>query len=183
MNKVRLVLFPQDAESPKIDPAVLAKGLRGIGLIGAQVRSAMNRYQPGGQFMGLITFLGCSPTIASASQAGDDPNVYAVELPTPVDDIQLIAGSRLRAPRCPECSAEKSRWHGTPASAQEVFACDQCGYRGECWHWDWRRQAGFGRSWINVWGVHEGEAVPGEKLMDALQRLSGFVWNYAYCKD
>ena len=112
-----------------------------------------------------------------------DPNTYYIELPDASDEIRLIAGTRVRAPICPQCGVEKTYKREIPGSALDVIDCDQCMYKGEAYRWNWRRQAGFGRTWINIWGVHEGEAVPGEKLMDELEKLSGFVWNYAYCGE
>ena len=185
VGKVRLVLFPQIAESPKIDPKILKDGLERIGLIGSAAELKANCYLPGGQFMSLVTFLGCSPTVtmAGGSESINDPNTYYIELPDASDEIRLIAGTRVRAPICPQCGVEKTYKREIPGSALDVIDCDQCMYKGEAYRWNWRRQAGFGRTWINIWGVHEGEAVPGEKLLDELEKLSGFVWNYAYCGE
>ncbi len=51
------------------------------------------------------------------------------------------------------------------------------------YRWNWRRQAGFGRCWIDVHGVHEGEAVPTDTFLALLENLSGVVWDYAYSRS
>jgi len=57
------VLFPQHAESQPVSSDVIIDQLSEIGLIGNRVQPGESTYLPGSDFMRLITFLGCSPTV------------------------------------------------------------------------------------------------------------------------
>jgi predicted RNA-binding Zn-ribbon protein involved in translation (DUF1610 family) len=180
MQAERLVLFPKDARSPVPDAAVLLAELGQAGLIGNESKQRTGTYLPGPRFMALLTFLGCSPTVAPGDDAMEDPNQYFVELPPPTPDISLIRDDRAPPGKCPACGNAVSL--PETISAETNMVCDHCGFAAPPYAWHWHHRVGFGRVWINVWGVHEGEAVPGEELLQRLEKLTGFVWNYAYCR-
>jgi hypothetical protein len=184
MNMVRLILFPDDAKSFVPDKKLLIDGLLTAGLIGAPSEHDANVYHPGSRFMTLLTFLGCSPNVSMAEDSShdDDPNRYYVELAGPTQDISVLQDDRKFFPRCPQCGQTSSQWHSPLLSAESLHKCEKCGMQAKAHEWDWRRHLGFGRVWINIWGVHDGEAVPGEGFIDLLEKLTGFVWNYAYCR-
>lgn len=141
-------------------------------------------YLPGLEFMTLISFLGCSPSVSMA-EADDHqaPNPYFIEITDCGESIVAICGALRTAPRCPKCKHVVTDWNDALATTNTELFCAQCGFHSPLSGWDWRHQAGFGRQWINIWGVHEGEAVPSEKLMDSLRKLNGGVWNYAWCRQ
>jgi len=184
MNKYRLVLFPQDVDSHAPDQKQLLTGLHLAGLIGSATEPDSSIYRPGNRFMTLLTFLGCSPTVSTADDLdhNDNSNHYYIELPAESTEITVVQNSRKVSPRCPQCGKINSSWHTPLASAVEVHECDKCGLQAKAHEWNWRHRLAFGRIWINIWGVHEGEAVPGEELLETLEKLTGLVWNYAYCQ-
>lgn len=178
------MLFPQDAKSPPVSPAVLVDQLSELGLIGSSIPSQGSTYLPGAAFMRLITFLGCSPAVTlDAGGDGDTPNQYFIEVGDSHDSVVAICGMNKALPRCPECRHTSAAGSELDAPVDVMLVCDQCGFRSPIYGWDWRHQAGFGRCWVSIRGVHEGEAVPGEKLLNTLQTLSGLDWNYAWCPD
>lgn len=181
---VRLILFPDDAQSPIPDQKLLFDGLQSAGLVGVPSNRDANIYCPGDQFMRLLTFLGCSPTVSMADESNDNdnPNNYYIELAEPTQDISVLQDDREFSPRCPQCGKSNSQWHSPLTSAASIYRCNECGMQAKAHEWDWRRHLGFGRTWLNIWGVHDGEAVPSEKLLELLEKLTGFVWNYAYSR-
>lgn len=184
MSQNRLVLFPQHAESQPVSSATVIDQLSGLGLIGNSTCPGGSSYLPGPEFMRLITFLGCSPVVSNGEGGDSDrPNQYFVEVSDVHDSAVAICGVNKTGPRCPECKHKPSGWSVSGSTVNFALTCDQCGLQAPLYVWDWRHQAGFGRIWISIWGVHEGEVVPGEKLLNTLHKLSGLVWNYAWCRD
>ena len=185
MNRSRLVLFPENAESPAPDQIRLLDGLLSAGLIGSATDPGVNVYHPGNRFMMLLTFLGCSPTVSMVDDPDrdDDPNRYFIEFPPVTKEITVIQDTRKISPRCPHCGKTSASWHSPLTSAGELHECDHCGLHVKAHDWNWRHRLGFGRVWINIRGVHEGEAVPGEQLLETLEKLTGLVWDYAYCRS
>ncbi|MFV1998314.1 MAG: hypothetical protein ACC641_09925 [Acidiferrobacterales bacterium] len=140
------------------------------------------RLLPGPKFMSLITFLGCSPTVSKTTENDtQSANEYFIDVTDRSDLIVAVCGTPRQAPRCPQCKQVAPDWNKSPEAGDVDLVCAICGFGSPCSGWDWGHRAGFGRQWINIWGVHEGEAVPGEKLLNSLQEISGFAWNYAWC--
>lgn len=139
---------------------------------------------PGPKFMSLVTFLGCSPTVSNATTGETQTaNEYYIEVAGSSKSAVAICGTTQQPPRCPRCKQVVSNWSDSSETGEIDLVCAKCGFSSQWGGWDWRHQAGFGRQWINIWGVYEGEAVPGEKLLNSLQEISGFSWNYAWCRN
>lgn len=177
----RLVLFPQDAENPPVAKSAMCHHLLELKLMSGVSRRHPHLHLPGSEFMSLVTFLGCSPAVSMTAEAEQTPNPYFIEAVKGQDSVVAICGSSHRDPRCPQCKREATNWNRV-AESDTGLVCTQCGFRSSLSDWDWRHRAGYGRQWINVWGVYEGEAVPGDKLLESLHILSGVAWNYAWCK-
>ena len=164
-------------------PSVIRELLVELGMTGGISQRDSALYLPGLEFMTLISFLGCSPSVSMAVASDDQaPNPYFIEITDCGDAVVAICGALRRAPRCPQCKRVATDWNDAFATANTGLFCAHCGFRSPLPGWDWRHQTGFGRQWINIWGVHEGEAVPGEKLLESLHKLSGVVWDYAWCR-
>ena len=73
------------------------------------------------------------------------------------------------------------RWR-TDARATQ-WECRECGYHGRLFDLNFRQRGAFGHSFIDIWGVHPAEAVPGETLLATLGELSGCDWRYLYLQD
>lgn len=179
----RLILFPLDATGPRIELDVLRHHLVELGLIGSALQHDAGFFLPGANFMNLLTFLGCSPTVSMADSEDEITNFYSIEAVDYNEAVVAICGFPAQAPRCAQCKQEVVDWSEQPKKTDALLVCDHCGFRAPLSGWNWRFKAGFGHHWINIWGVHEGEAVPGEKLLASLRELSGVEWRYAWCKS
>jgi hypothetical protein len=180
----RLILFPVVADAIPPDLHQWRASLLDAGLTGAPLPSGDGCFRAGKGFLDFFSFLGCSPTLnLDGSGSGEDsPNTYSIEVPAPVAEAQFL-GDPAGAPRCPGCGAGFTDWRDhLPEMVQDKLSCPHCGREFAAMAWNWRRQAGFARYWINVRGVHEGEAVPTDSLLAVLKSLSGVVWDYAYSR-
>lgn len=181
MHDRRLVLFPRDAHASTPDVSALIKELTTAGFVEGESRHRQGAYMPGHRFMSLITFLGCSPKVSMGDDIANESNRYYIEVPAPTEAITVIRDAREISARCPGCGSRQSL--SGSVSVEVAMVCSQCGFSAPPYEWNWRHRVGFGRVWINVWGVHEGEAVPGEELLQRLEKLTGFAWNYAWCHE
>lgn len=142
-------------------------------------------HKPGEQFFHHMTFLGCSPVV-SLGEPGITAEVCLVEIPPFDREPRFMAGDNVKAPRCPGCGVEidawravVEAWRGDPHGYH--WHCPRCGHEYEAPALDWRHCAGFGRASVRVWGIFEGEAVPGEPLLSLLWE-SGSDWGHFYLR-
>lgn len=177
-----IILHPADPHATP-DQHSLRTALRKAGLIGGPMPQGGNHFRPGDCFLELITFLGCSPVI-SLGEPGATAEVCHVEVPEPAPVSRFIAGENLKPPRCPGCGyrspeglAIGATWEANPAM---LWSCPACGKSHPAPALNWRQSAGFGRTFIRLWGIFEGEAVPGDALLETLEAVSGGTWRYFY---
>lgn len=197
MAVYKLLIYPTDPERPV--PAIEDVGarLQSLGLLGTPFKCrGKTRYLAGERFLQLITFLGCSPNIELEPPADRDELDAACNsgrfchlrlAPSP-DRLRFRADPHMPAPRCPQCRqvvrhwpALLEDWQATPENYR--WECKACGYRGTLFGLNFRRKGGFGRLFIEVWGIFPSEAVPGASLLATLGELSGCPWHYLYVQD
>jgi hypothetical protein len=147
------------------------------------------RLLAGPRFLELLTFLGCSPYVEVVPPAGLADPCQGLARFCHLRVPPFAAGPRLRrspqgpAPRCPRCRAPVE---GGPADLEAAVrsgtdrVCPRCGRASPAHALDWRQSAGVGRAFLEVWGIHPGEAVPGDELLDTLERLTGGPWHWFY---
>lgn len=189
----KLLLHPADPEAPDPDPASLLKVLRDNGLVGeAFILGGRRHYYAGERFLDQIVFLGCSPRVAlepprDAGEPGTEVWGRSFCHITLVQsrDPEFTAGDNVLAPRCPRCRQTIDDWHAVVEGRRSNGAgyrwrCRGCGGEAGAHELDWRQSAGFGRTFIEVWGIHNAEAVPAESLLDTLQEATGGAWRYFY---
>ncbi|MCK9531077.1 MAG: hypothetical protein M0R77_11040 [Gammaproteobacteria bacterium] len=181
MSNHQLVLLPRDPNAaPNHTP--LVRCLADIDFLGDPMPE-MNFYRPGEDFLFLLTFLGCSPVV-SLGEPGVTADFCRIEVPAPSQTPHFFAGTNVKPPRCGKCSHRFEDWHGRVATWQQTgddaCTCPTCGRVQTLPALGWRQSAGFGRSPVRVWGIFEGEAVPGEKLLGALEALGGGPWTHFY---
>lgn len=181
-----LVLFPRDIHQA-IDPTAIIRQLRAIRFIDEPFqRGERQHYKPGDDYLALLTFLGCSPVVSlgEPGKTGDEfAHVCVEQYGAPV----CLYGENVKAPRCPDCGhrheeidAAVEHWVETPL---EPWHCPSCENPAIIPRLKWRQCAAFGRTFVKIWGVFEGEAVPSEALMATLRSVSGDVeWRYAYVR-
>lgn len=197
MPAYKLLLCPVDPDCPAIDTGTLADRLQEIGLAGDAVSLGTDTgYRTGARFLQLMTFLGCSPAIelelpedasarAAACAAGQ---VCHIRLSQSDGRLRFRADARMAAPRCPQCrqpvenwEARIDAWRSNPADSG--WRCGHCGHRGRLFDLNFRKSAGFGHTFIEIWGIHPNETVPVAALFDALEELSGCQWKTLYVND
>lgn len=185
MAEKRLILFPKQAESTPVTRAMLVDWLSDTGLIGEPCRKHPHGYKSGPKFMSAIMFIGCSPVVRQDEgppESGEVVCNYWIEIPEPRRELTLIGVHPELPAFCPTCGEGAFPARDKPEGANQVHTCESCGSVAELFRWDWRRQAGFGQNWINIWGVHAGEALPSEYLLGELAAKTGSIWDYAYCR-
>jgi hypothetical protein len=197
MPASKLLLLPADPDCPAPPLAALAATLQSIGLAGAPFRHPRGiGYRAGERFLQLITFLGCSPAVelelplatADRARACETGRVCHLRLSQSRNGIRFRADTRTPAPRCPQCRKPENRWRTLIESWQSApeqtrWRCRECGYRGRLFDLNFRKGGGFGHTFIEIWGIHPAEAVPGEALLAALRELSDCDWNTLYIRE
>ena len=197
MTVHKLVIHPAQVDSPVVDTAALVSLLQTIGLVaGPTCNNPAFGYRAGEQFLQLVTFLGCSPAIEleppvdpdECARACANGSLCHIRFSPAQDRIRFRADSRLPAPRCPQCRKAENRWaelieRWHADSRLNQWECPECGYQGRLFDLNFRHRGAFGRSFIDIWGIHPAEAVPGETLLTTLGELSGGDWKYMYLQD
>lgn len=193
----KLLLYPEDPDCEGISTRKLADSLQEIQLIGAAIPLEHETIYPTGErFLQLITFLGCSPMIEleppddpehieSASRDGLFCNIH---LSGSDAGLRFRADNLTQAPRCPHCRQPEpnwrelvDRWRGDKHALD--WQCRACGHKDRLTGLNFRKQAGFGRAFVEIRGIYPSEAVPGEALHRCLQKLSGCEWRVMYIKE
>jgi hypothetical protein len=176
MSSNLLVLSPKDPWAVP-DVVALTTALRVSGFMGEGLPEA-GFYKPGEEFFQFITFLGCSPVVA-LGVAGKTAEICRIEISIPLEKPVFFAGTNLKAPRCPGCGHKSlegriigDSWQHDPR--QHRWTCPECGNAFSAEQLQWRHCAGFGRFFLKVWGIFEGEAVPGDHLLNLLGTHSAF---------
>lgn len=177
----RLLLHPRSPHFAPTSAAVIA-ALGAIGLIGEPFEFAGRRhYRPGEEFLSLITFLGCSPVVALGAPGATGSEFCHVAVHGPHAASRLLVGRNTKPPRCRGCRQPVEEWPELVAA--DHYTCGGCGRTAAVAELDWRQCAGAGRLFVEVWGIFEGEAVPGDALLAALGRVGGGEWGYFYLRD
>lgn len=183
MSDYALILHPSDPLFT-FAPANLFSVLNELGLIGPTLKD--NWYAIGKNLFEEITFLGCSPVInCAATQPDGEINFCRVHLPDPL--VRPIWRTQNNAPpaRCPHCRTPDPKWRIAlpewelnPSASQH--SCPNCRKYAPLHNWRFRETAGFGRVFIEFWGIHPGEAVPRDHLIATLTQFTGVPWQWFY---
>lgn len=182
MPAPKLVLHPDAANStPPIE--TLVGILAELGVIGTPFElDGRVHYRTGPGFLDHLTFLGCAPSIAldppasdmeSAARTGHFCHVQ-VTVATPEPRVRQRAG---RAPRCRYCRCDVTA--EMLAQPGQRLRCPGCGRRTAAGELNWRQSGGCAHVFVDIWGIHTGEAVPGEQLLERL----GAGWRFFYTED
>jgi hypothetical protein len=192
----KLLLLPADPSAPAIGLDRLAQRLLCIGLIGRPVPlHGAHFYPTGDRFLQLVTFLGCAPTIELdppadpaeldiASREGRFCHVFLTE----TGHLQFRADSQTRTAHCPQCRKPQAEWPAIIRAWQQdpeqgTWQCAACGHTGRPTELQFRKTAGFGKTWVEIRGIHPAEAVPGDALLATLRALTGCNWNTLYIRE
>ncbi len=182
----KLILFSSHIEWQAPNNS-LAEILLEQQLMAKPLADKTNHHRSGEQFMEQLTFVGCSPFIALQPEEAEADQPYcAIHLPQPKNYYSAV-DSMNTPPRCPHCRKAHPSWQQAMQQWQQdqtqFWSCHVCEKTSAPWQWNWRKQAAFGRSVIEILNIHPHEAIPGQSLMDALQTLSQTPWQYAYVRE
>ncbi len=193
MTRSKLLLTPND---PQVVPADAESLVRELGILGFAgtpfLLLGRTHYLPGDRFLELVTFLGCSPVVALGPplDAPADPAAHAdafchVGIRYAGEHPEFISGRNTAPPRCRECRHREPDWQKMIEawrSSPEVYRwlCPTCGHHASPFELDWRQSAGFGRFFLEIWGIHPAEAVPGPALLETLRHAAGEPWGHFY---
>lgn len=143
-------------------------------------------FSPGENIMQHVIFLGCSPVLAITGLTGNEECVVELENH---ETEQFIGGSNVKPLRCSHCKTSNNNWHSfieawrNNPNENDSWQCEQCRSNHSLKKASWRKCAGFGRSFIKIWGIFESEAVPSDQLLHALQNATRSKWKYFYYRD
>jgi hypothetical protein len=176
-----LVLCPADPfAAPPLAP--LMQRLHEAGFMGVAMGQP-GVHKPGDEFFEFVSFLGCSPVV-SLGEPGKTAEICRIEIPAPLDAPRFFAGANLKPPRCPGCGYRTPEGRAIGEAWEHDhhahWRCPACGREYAAPQLGWRQCAGFGRVFVKVWGVFEGEAVPSEALLRLLAEASGQPWKEFY---
>ena len=178
-----LILHPSAADET-VQAETLLPALRDIGFIGETMDfQGESHYRPGEEFLQLVTFLGCSPVVSLGEPGKTGEEFCHIGLHAPTREPVLIAGANAKAPRCPFCRQPDGEWQRRISPGEPVrnaWTCPHCGQQSPAHKLNWRQSAGIGRTFIVVWGIFEGEAVPSEQLLSTLENTGAGPWTYFY---
>ena len=159
------------------EPETITSTLDAIGLIADAIPDKPNCFFTGSQFLNLITFLGCAPTIQF--DATHDRAEFCFIRLISTDDIKLIKTSSLsRPPHCPHCKKAVKRWQDY--STETAWECPHCANTAPAYDYDWRRTAGFARIFIEITDIYPKEAIPQPSFLKNLATHTSVDWDYFY---
>jgi DNA-directed RNA polymerase subunit RPC12/RpoP len=174
-----LLLHADDPLWQAAGPDSLASSLRDLGLIGSLTASEhVAEFQAGGQFLKLVMFLGCSPQVVLDPEFAEQGQAVCHIRLLSYSKVTLRAAKSKPAVRCAKCRAAVDV--SSAGSFETRYRCQQCGNESRASDLDWRQSAGFGRCFIQVNGIYPHEAVPSDKLLNALHACSHCNWKYFY---
>jgi hypothetical protein len=177
----RLYLYPVERDK-SIPTSALITALQTIEFISEPLKSNhADRYKVGEEFLSLICFMGCSPNIEIEPQK-DSPFCY-IEIGQERGKHSFIAGSNVKKANCPQCKKTQPKLAKNLLShPDKIFqqVCDSCGKMIDLTKINWRKSAFIATTWVLLGNIYEAEALPDEKLLSALQHVSGCDWKYAY---
>jgi hypothetical protein len=181
MSLAALVLHPTAGIRPPDDWLLR---MERIGLLGRGIGDDPQRYLVGAGFLQLVTFMGCSPAIRLEPANDQDREFCHIRIHGPWPDLHFLFGRNTRPPRCPACRGGIDPWRdrletilGQPEQAQN---CPRCAAESPPVAWNWRQQAGFGHTFVQIEAIFPGEAVPVDKLLHLLGNPGDPPWNYFY---
>ena len=183
-----LILVPTDFDASPTGRDALITALHDNKFIAEPLEfNGETHYRPGEDFMMLVTFLGCSPMIATGDMDSSGEQFCHIAIEGPLEQPRVITGDNVKIPRCPSCGHRYDDWQQRleewSVDPHGQTPCPGCGATHSAPQLRWRKCAGFGRFFIKVWGVFESEAVPSPNLMALLKRCSDVEWQHFYIRN
>ena len=183
LNSPRLILSPENIKFSLPDYGLLISQLLAAEFLGNELESPgkYHCFDLGENFLHLITFLGCSPTIFSDDDSQDKDIFISI---VQHDAIKFAHSSSVPPARCPHCNKTDKNWqqyfkHWTDNSGTTA-SCPQCGESFNFTEMKWKKNGGYGKLLIQIHGVQEQLAVPNQALLDELEKNTNTKWIYFF---
>ncbi len=189
MSVYKLVLHPSRAAAVPHSPAGLLATLDETGLIGAAFELDGHRhFRTGPGFLDHLTFLGCSPVVELDPPASDADGHARSGRFCHIQLQPVSATPRLRrrvehAPRCRQCRRPLEPALLDAAVTAGSLRCPGCATAADLERLNWRQAGGYARIFLDIWGIHPAEAVPGDALLAALAACTDCPWAFFYMED
>jgi len=180
MNISKLIFFPKSPDKIIKTQVLLQSLIASEFIIGDAHKN--NHYLPAERFLKLITFLGCSPNINLFPVKGE--NHCFISFIKPSEQTVCVGHTSTVNPKCPICTKRIANWKKTSWTlAGEMCCCDKCQQQTLYAELNWKQECGFARCGFEVNHIYPHEAVPTDKLLNLLNQVSGFDWDYCYTNN
>ncbi len=188
----RLVLHPQNADYAPESSEMIQKILFETGFIAesqslpdSRTRDTGQSFLAGEQFLQLLTFMGCSPSINLVPQHEADRDYCHIVLSPVHAHVHFRSHERDVFARCPECGRRDANWPVLIECwhrdrSQQEYVCPHCHKSTSLYDLRWRQVAGFGRFFIDVFSIFPQEGIPSKHLMAALGDACVQPWTYFF---
>lgn len=187
MSVYQLILFPQRDDVTAGQRDRLLTRLQEIGFVGEPFTlDTREHFTTGAQFLDQLVFLGCSPFIETEPPADPGEREAAarrggfchIHLTPALPQPRFRANARARV-RCPACRQSLAAAE-LPAAPQALHGCGRCGHRAAVADWNWQGHAGYANLFLEIWGIHPGEAAPTEMFLQAIENITDSPWSSFY---
>ena len=101
------------------------------------------------------------------------------------DKPHFLGGGNTESPLCPHCQFEVVEFVSIIDNFYKDnkinrWQCVACHQQSSIFALNWRKRAGFGSYWIDIWNIHLNEAEPIAKFLDLLKSITKLDWTYFY---
>lgn len=189
MHAPKLVLYPTAAEASLARPALL-RSLEKLDFIGSEFSlDERSHYHTGPAFLEHLSFLGCSPAIAldAPAEHAEDAARAGQFCHLQLDEATGIPRLRIKPdmrPRCRQCRMDiELEPLLSQITSPSALTCPGCGRQIDAERLNWRQSGAIARIFLDIWGIHSAEAVPGDLLLQQLGRTTGSRWDFFYIED
>ncbi|HSH30436.1 MAG TPA: hypothetical protein VK971_11050 [Thiohalobacter sp.] len=189
LSAYQLILFPQRGGVNETQRAALLSHLLESGFLGQAFEfDGREHFTTGARFLDQVVFLGCSPHIEieppvdpeqrdAAARQGRFCHLHLTR-PMPRPRLRVDPHARVRCPACRKsvAAAELLTGSGTERT------CAYCGHAAAITDWNWQGRAGCANLFLEVWGIHPGEATPTDGFIQTLEKITGSPWSSFYAQ-
>lgn len=182
----QLVLYSENNDCAPKSVAAVESMLISLGFIEANQSASSVTFEPGEQFMNLVSFVGCSPVInlkeMNSAQTAGMPRIEVI-----LSDVSerpvFLYGKNTRPPRCNSCSAKLTDWDqqlGIADNADYRIRCDSCQADNDVCAFNWGKHACLTRFYIAINGIYPREAIPMDSFLNELVPVFNSKVSYCY---
>lgn len=191
-----LVLHSQFSKSCIDNIPAIVKALQLNSFIGGPIKEfGINHFLVGSNFLDMISFLGCSPNIRLFTEKegigpGDHQGSesYAhIQVGTSSTPF-FVDGDIGTFPRCVFCKSNLEIEALSYQEADDIFpnlqiTCSGCQKILDQKTINWRHSAGLVQEFVAIHGIYPHEAVPDDRLLDQLCKVTSVPWQFFYCRN